>query len=172
METALLICVPEAERVVGAFRTAHDWSAARGVPAHVTLLYPFVPREELSPSLSDRIASALAGSAVGPFEARFDEVRRFPTSPAVVYLAPEPRERFERLILTFAAAFPEYPRYGDAGLEPVPHLTVSDNEAADVEALESELRPRLPIVAGIRDVWLMADSPTGWERLDTFPLED
>jgi 2'-5' RNA ligase len=170
VETALLIAVPEAEPVVEELRSAHDWAAARGVPAHVTLLYPFVPREELSPAVSERVASVLAGAGVVPFEARFDDVRRFPGTPEVVYLAPEPRVRFERLILAFVEAFPAYPRYGGGGFEPIPHLTVSD-DGTDAVAIEAALRERLPIVATVRDVWLMADSPTGWERLETFPLD-
>ena len=45
-ETALVIAVPEAEPLVSDWRAQHDWSAQRGVPAHITLLYPFVPHGE------------------------------------------------------------------------------------------------------------------------------
>jgi hypothetical protein len=40
--SAVVVPVPEAEPRVGALRTALDPSAALGVPAHVTILYPFV----------------------------------------------------------------------------------------------------------------------------------
>lgn len=43
METAVLLRVPEAEPLVREWRAKGDPSAAHGVPAHVTLLYPFVP---------------------------------------------------------------------------------------------------------------------------------
>ena len=43
MESAILLCVPEAEKLVHEWRLKGDPSAARGVPAHVTLLYPFLP---------------------------------------------------------------------------------------------------------------------------------
>ena len=45
-ETALVIAVPEAEPLVSDWRAQHDWSAQRGVPAHITLLYPFAPIEK------------------------------------------------------------------------------------------------------------------------------
>ena len=42
-ESAVLVPFPEAERVVSPYRARLDGAAALGVPAHVTVLYPFVP---------------------------------------------------------------------------------------------------------------------------------
>jgi hypothetical protein len=50
MESAVLLCVPEAEALVGTWRQQHDPSAARGVPAHVPLLYPFLPAGQVDES--------------------------------------------------------------------------------------------------------------------------
>ena len=47
IESALIIAVPEAEPLVKALRERFDWSAAQGVPAHITILYPFIPPEKL-----------------------------------------------------------------------------------------------------------------------------
>ena len=47
-ESALVVRVPEAEPVVNRFRAAYDPSAPAGVPAHVTLLYPFKPPDALT----------------------------------------------------------------------------------------------------------------------------
>jgi hypothetical protein len=44
--TALVILVPEAEALVKAFRERYDPSAAEGMPAHVTVLYPFKTLEQ------------------------------------------------------------------------------------------------------------------------------
>ena len=41
-QSAVLVPVPEAERAVSRHRTRLDRAAAWGVPAHVTILYPFV----------------------------------------------------------------------------------------------------------------------------------
>ena len=40
--TALIVAVPEAEHAVAALRLQHDSSAAFGVPAHLTILFPFL----------------------------------------------------------------------------------------------------------------------------------
>ena len=42
-ETALICRVPEAERYIARYRDRYDPSARRNVPAHVTMLYPFMP---------------------------------------------------------------------------------------------------------------------------------
>ena len=41
--SAVLVQVPEAERVVSRHRARLDAAATAGVPAHVTVLFPFVP---------------------------------------------------------------------------------------------------------------------------------
>lgn len=59
-ESAVLVPVPEAERVVSPHRASLDGAAALGVPAHVTVLYPFVPPSAITPSVVDALAVAVA----------------------------------------------------------------------------------------------------------------
>lgn len=40
-ESALVMLVPQSEALVRSFRDRYDPSAAEGIPAHITLLYPF-----------------------------------------------------------------------------------------------------------------------------------
>jgi hypothetical protein len=55
-QSALLILVPAAEPVVGAYRARLDAGARDGVPAHLTVLYPF-----LRPALiDDAVLTSLA----------------------------------------------------------------------------------------------------------------
>ena len=68
-ETAVLVPVPEAERVVSSHRSRLDGAAALGVPAHVTVLFPFVPPPEITPSVVDALAAAVA--AVSAFGCEF-----------------------------------------------------------------------------------------------------
>jgi hypothetical protein len=44
-ESALVVLVPEAEPLVGPFRERYDPSASAGMPAHITINYPFLPME-------------------------------------------------------------------------------------------------------------------------------
>jgi 2'-5' RNA ligase len=167
METALLIEVPEAEPVVGRWRAVHDPSAAFGVLPHVTLLVPFVERERLDGTVEAGIATAIERCGVGPFKVRFERTARFPD---VMYLEPTPAEPFLRLIGALVDAFPEHPPYGGAFDTVVPHLTVADDPAADLDAIEASLRAALPVVAPVREVSLMAHAATGWTTLARFPL--
>ena len=50
-QSAVLVSVPEAEPAVSRYRARLDRAGAWGVPAHVTILYPFVapPRLRLPP---------------------------------------------------------------------------------------------------------------------------
>jgi hypothetical protein len=98
-QSALLVPVPEAEPAVRAWRAQFDPAAAAGVPAHVTLLYPFLDREDIDDGdiidLREHLASA---RAVDFTLARVERIGRGGESsaegvqrsaPGVVYLAPE-----------------------------------------------------------------------------------
>jgi hypothetical protein len=49
MQSALLLAVPAAEAAAGPHRARLDASARDGVPAHITVLYPFLPPAEIGP---------------------------------------------------------------------------------------------------------------------------
>jgi 2'-5' RNA ligase len=53
--TTLIAPLSRADQVVTAIRSEHDWSARRGVPAHLTLFGPFVSPGEVTPDLLDRL---------------------------------------------------------------------------------------------------------------------
>ena len=119
-ETALVVLVPDAEPVVAEHRLRHDPAAADGVPAHVTVLYPF--RAEVDDATAAAVAAIAA--AVPAFDATFRTTARFPG--VVLYLDPEPAAPFRELIARCTAAFPDCPPYGGTIPDPIPHLTVAD----------------------------------------------
>ena len=92
-ESAILVPVPEAEVVVGHLRARLDPSASRGVPAHVTVLYPFVTPEQMTAALIARAAAAVA--SVSGFDCRFAGTGWF--GDDVVWLAPDPSGPFRPL---------------------------------------------------------------------------
>jgi 2'-5' RNA ligase len=167
--TALLLPVPGAEPLVDAWRRRYDPSATRGVPAHITLLFPFLPLLALSPAVLDRIRALLADH--GPLEFDLAGVRRFPAG--VLYLAPEPAAPIRALIDAIVDAFPGYPPYGGAFVDIVPHLTVTDQAPPDVMVtVENALVPRLPVRCRIREAWLMAgrEGAGPWRLVERFAL--
>jgi 2'-5' RNA ligase len=162
-ESALIVEVAEAERLVGAWRLAHDPAAALGVPAHVTILYPFVPPSELRPDVLEAVA-AIAG-AHGPFEVRLPRVSSFPTA---IYLEPEPASPFRALTRAIEARFPEHPPYEGRFEQVVPHLTLAMCEPTEVAELvariAADLAPRLPLVVRVEMLTLLDSDGRRWLR--------
>lgn len=165
-ETALVVLVPEADAVVAPHRLRHDPAAVAGVPAHVTVLYPF--RSIVDDTTADAVAGIAAG--VPAFDVVFARIEHFPGR--VVYLAPDPAVPFRRLISAATAAFPDCPPYGGTIPDPVPHLTVADGvDEPTAAALGRALRPDLPITSTAERLTLIAQDPAGrWHVRRHWPL--
>ena len=86
-----LIPAPEAETLVGDWRAVHDPSARRGVPAHVTLVVPWVPPEQIKQEHLDELAELLADQE--PFEYTLEKVCWF--GERVLWLGPSPAAPFQ-----------------------------------------------------------------------------
>jgi 2'-5' RNA ligase len=166
-ESALLVPVPEAEPCVRQHRFRHDSVALRGVPAHVTILFPFMPPSALTEETTRAVRDVLA-----PFSAfAFDLARleRFPDG--AMYLAPDPPEPFVRLTEAFADRFPAYPPYGGAHPDVIPHLTVAQTPDVPVEDV-ADIERHLPIRCRAREAWLMTEDPDHqWQTKATFSLD-
>jgi 2'-5' RNA ligase len=76
LRTALVVAVPEAGATVESWRerTCND-KPSIGIPAHVTLLFPFVAPDDLDRELP-RLRRLVSGFE--PFRFMLDETRRFP----------------------------------------------------------------------------------------------
>lgn len=165
-ETALVITVSEAEPLVSEWRAQHDWSAQRGVPAHITLLYPFAPTERVDDELLSRLRGLFGSEAAIAFE--LPRVARF---PEVAWLAPEPSEPFKILTDLIAARFPDYPPYEGAHDVVIPHLTVAEGGAELQDRVEAALTEHLPIAARTDDVAFLFEGDDGlWFEAHRFPL--
>jgi 2'-5' RNA ligase len=169
-ETALLVPVPEAESLVESHRVAHDPVAPLGVPAHITILYPFIPPDAIDDFVEGKVAEVLRGFAAFDFELR--DVRTF--DDGVLYLAPEPAEPFTALTSAFAVRWPEHPPYDGSFTDIVPHLTVAMAAGAPIARIADELRRGLPVRSRAETVWLMEGRKGGggWKLRAAFPLTD
>jgi len=110
-----LIRVPEAEPLVGDWRRRFDPSAVLGIPAHITVVYPFVPVEEVDAGIRAELRGLFAEVAPCRFELRAPA--RF---PSVLYLKPEPDGALRAIIEGVVERFPEHPPYGGAFEELAP----------------------------------------------------
>jgi 2'-5' RNA ligase len=166
-ETALLVPVAAAEPLVRKHRLALDPVAPLGVPAHITVLYPFVPPDEVDQSVCDAISEVLDGFSA--FDFALTRVKTFPTG--LLYLAPEPTEPFVAITEALAARWPEYPPYQGSYTTVVPHLSVAMAHDGSVARLEAELNGGLPVRTHADAVWLMEGQPDDrWVIRAAFPL--
>jgi len=165
-ETALLITVPEADTLVGGAREKYDPVAAMGVPAHLTVLYPFLPAGRIDDGVPAELLGLFAGYQA--FELAFSRVGRY---PELLWLAPEPDGPVRELSEAVEARWPEAPPYGGAFDDPMPHLTVASKQPQEVyEAIERELIAGLPLHTRVTGVHLVVSDGVRWHHRATFPL--
>jgi 2'-5' RNA ligase len=146
--TALIVPVPEAAAL---------YDLQPGVPAHVTILFPFAPHDAVDEEALRRLFGAYPA-----FDFVLDRIEAF--EEGVVWLHPEPSQPFEDLTAAVYERFPDYPPYEGAHDVVIPHLTLSETPiAVDVE---------LPIASRAREVTLIeeAEADGRWTVRLTFPL--
>jgi 2'-5' RNA ligase len=168
-ETALIIVVPEAEPHVSDLRRRFDPSASRGLPAHITVLYPFMPPVDVTHVVANQIRDIALSFAAFSFQ-----LSKVGVFPGALYLAPTPTEPFVALTAAIARHFPEYQPYGGQFRRVVPHLTVAQaggwqHSSAHTELL-CALYPSGDILSRCSELVLAEDSSGRWESMYTFPL--
>jgi 2'-5' RNA ligase len=172
LETALLVLVPTADAVVAGYRERYDPAARVGVPAHVTIAYPFAPLEHLSPNDLATVHAIAAGVAC--FDLRLSETAWFGTD--LLYLRPDDPEPLDRLVCEVGAAFPDHPIYGGVHENVVAHVTVAQGaDRAELAAVEERLAPHLPLQQRVSAVELWEGPPPAsghgrWHSVHRFPL--
>jgi 2'-5' RNA ligase len=168
-ESALIVCVPEAEAVVHDLRRRFDASARLGVPAHITLIYPFMAPASIDESVIQRIEDL--ASQVPRFEFLLPRVARF---PATAYLEPEPAAPFVELIKRVAQEFPQFQPYSGQFATIIPHLTVAHGDAGEAQTAYDMLEEVLSLRGAVRSTCsslvLMENSSGVWNQLGAFSL--
>lgn len=165
-ESAVVVPVPAVEPHVSSWRERFDSSAAQEMPAHVTVLYPFLPDSSLTPGVLDELRG-LCGRLVA-FEVEFARTERFPD---VLYLAPEPDEAFRELTLAITARWPEAPPYGGVHEDVVPHLTVACADDPVLDGIETELVSKLPRAALLTAARLYVFDGASWQPREELPFQ-
>ncbi|HEY2537285.1 MAG TPA: 2'-5' RNA ligase family protein [Solirubrobacteraceae bacterium] len=152
--STLILPVPAAETLL------QESAREPGIPAHITLLYPFLPARSIDGDAEAALAALLR--EIPAFDFALSEIGRF---PGVVYLAPQPAERFVALTEALVARWPEQQPYGGDYPEVIPHLTVAYGAP-----IPDGLAERLPFTARAEEVWLMSRAGGSWVRRRSFPL--
>jgi 2'-5' RNA ligase len=168
--SALIIPIPDAEPAVAHHRatldTAHTW----GIPAHITVLYPFLPPTAITPQVITTLHTTIAAHP----RTAITLTRTGWFGDTVVWLAPEPAAPLRTLTRAITAAFPGTQPYDGAFTDVVPHLTIGhDHPRAHLEQAAADVTTHLPIPTTITHVHLLQGRPEpgpGWHTLHRFPL--
>lgn len=168
-QSGLIIEVPAAERAVRRHREQLDSSAPLGIPAHITVLFPFAPPESIGTEVLRALEHLFAG--VRPFQFQLSHTAWFGAD--VVYLAPRDQEPFRALTQRVFEAFPAFPPFGGQFDDVVPHLTIGHGHpVGELRAAEDAVRAFVPVDASATSITLMTQqSPCGhWSKTAVFTL--
>jgi 2'-5' RNA ligase len=155
--SAVVVEVPAAQTLVA--------STPPGMPAHVTVLYPFLDADRLDAATVAQLADVCA--EVAPIDVVFEQTGCF---PGVLYLAPEPAEPLRRLTKAIAARWPEAPPYGGVHEDVVPHLTVASGDDATLDDAERAIGPALPLRTRLDAAVLYVFDGERWEPRARLPF--
>jgi len=147
---------------VAKIRSARDWSARVGVPAHITILGPFLPPEEITKNVLERMRIVFADAR--PIPVVLGELRLLGTTACLMPQSVGPFARLSRELEAISQR-----RTLVAGEY---HLTVArESNTNDLERLRVHLEPRLPLRGTITEAILLERDGEGLVReLERFPL--
>lgn len=168
-KSGLIIPVPHAEALVKRWREKLDPGCILGVPAHITVLFPFASPRDFDDKMIANLETYF--SQFEPFEFGFEALGWF--DDKVVYLTPAPDDVFREITRGLVELFPMYLPYKGIHGESTPHLTIGDG--APLELLKEaamNVTPQLPLTASADRVWLMAGGtdPGSWTLRHEFSL--
>lgn len=166
-----MIEVDAVEHLVGHWRRRYDPSSRQGVPAHITVLYPFQEPASIDQHTMAALSRLAASVERSPFT--LSAVEEF---PGVVWLRPSPDEWFREFTRMLTGRFPECRPYRGAFPDPQPHLTVGQFTDADAQqrmhlAFHSEIAAMLPLQCHATMLSLyVSDSSGAWSLANRFPF--
>lgn len=169
-ESTLLVPVLSAEPLVKNLRSKYDSSSHRGVPPHITIIYPFKNPDEINEEDTRTLRKIFSERNGFPFA--LHRVNAFPN--IAVYLEPSERERFVNLTKEVMKAFPNYRPYEGKFKNMNPHLTLGNELGGRfsevLEEIQKDIESKLPIPVRASEAWLMQSTNGMWSLKEKFPF--
>ena len=167
--TAVVIMAPPPVQAFATpLRMKHSFQGLVRVPAHITVLFPFVPLDQLDAACN--VLRMLMLDAA-PFDVTLDGYGHFPTA---AYLKPADPEPIRALFRRIHLAFPQYlPYRGAHGLDDItPHMTVGEFQS-EIERASADFPPYKPISFRVSNLHLIVGvehEPVPWITHDVIAL--
>jgi hypothetical protein len=154
--TALVIQLPEAEALLDKAKRLRPDLVRPGLPAHVTVLYPFIPAEGLTAELERSVTEF---ARITP-SARLNLIELTRAAGFLAAATPE----LQSIVDSAVVRWPQVNAYGGRfGVNPAAHLTIamgaSENE---IDFLVAEIEKELPLPAHARQLHLVELTVQGW----------
>jgi len=156
LSTGLIVPVEAAAELVAPW-AARLPAAGRGLPPHVTALWPFLPVDALDDAVERRLEELLAGVPAFSFA-----LTRVAELADAAVLLPEPAAPLRALTRLLWDEWPECPPFGGAYEDVAPHVVVAvDPPASERAVIEETLGPRLPLPCRAAAVLLVEETASG-----------
>ena len=163
--TALVVLVPEAEPVLAIANAQMSAEKRLSTPAHITLIYPFMPPELISDEVLTSLVHFFDGFAPLSFELSIGWFGK-----EVLLLVPTPSSELVALTEAVLARWPEYPYYAGAYETIDPHLSLGFGDAESLEPIAAAVEPSTPLAVNAAAVSLLVGPPEAMKERDSFPL--
>lgn len=154
--SALIVPLEVADPIVDPWRARFDPAHAQGVHAHVTLLYPFLPRDELDEDVTAELRAIFR--QLPRATVRLTELR---VRDSLIYLHPEADGWFDEAVAAVRARWPAVEPYeGRYGPNPPPHLTLAyhrppgPDPLRHLDEIRAAVEPLLPVEEEVDHVLL------------------
>jgi 2'-5' RNA ligase len=162
-ESAIDINVNEIDTLILKWRNSTVGIASKGVPPHITLLFPWRPVPITDTDIST-LRSVIKDQH--PFPIVFTHIEQF--SKRILYLAINEESEVRILIQKILAAFPDASPYNNEFSNPIPHLTIAkapDDATFDTlyQEVSTSIASKFPIEIMVREIVVMEEGEdTNW----------
>jgi hypothetical protein len=154
-QSVLAIPLPEAENVLSFVRSTYKGEMSpAGVPAHITLLYPWMEPKRISKKTLAELTSLFAGFPKFSLSLKLGWFGR-----EVLLLIPHDPLPLIRLTKEIIHQWPEYPYYGGDYDDIEPHITLAYGDESNLIDLAKDVASQLPLRADISSVDLSIGRP-------------
>ncbi|MEU6660087.1 2'-5' RNA ligase family protein [Streptomyces sp. NPDC046821] len=162
--SALVIILPEANPLLEAAAQVTPHLVRKGLPAHVSLLYPFLPTEEVTAGVDAEVRDLAASLRTVE-----TELTDFAEAPGFVGMAVP---ALRPLADAFYARWPHIAPYGGRfGQRPEPHVTlVTGASPEEAELVREKVRPLLPLRVTAWRADLVVRTDRDWRLRLTAPF--
>lgn len=150
LSAVVIIAPPEIQVAVTPLRLKYGMERMLRVPAHITVLFPFVPLQQLD-SAAARLHEIYADFPA--FDVTLDGYGFFPSTAYLKIVDPAPiKALFQRI----HAAYPQYPPYrGAFGSDDIsPHMTVGEF-GSEIERAAADFPPYKPLTFRVSRLHLL-----------------